>query len=115
MYPVFIHLVLYAVLYSLAPSVVQEALVTLVNGEVNVTWSPPAIPNGAINQYVVQRINASGKYFEHITGNQHTATLPYYSDALVFIAAINLYGQSRFIHAKPKGIGNNCIWYSILV
>ena len=100
--------------YSLVPSVVQEALVTLVNGEVNVTWSPPAVPNGEILQYVVQRINASGKFFEHVPANQYTMTLPYYNDVLVFIAAINLYGQSQFIHAEPKGIGDN-VCYSIVV
>jgi len=97
----------YILSYCVAPSAVQEALVTLVNGEVNVTWSPPASPNGVIHQYVVQRINDSGTYYQHVAGNLHTTTLSYHSDVLVFIAAINLYGQSRLKHAKPKGIHDN--------
>ena len=71
---------------------------------VEVAWKPPAVSNGIIYQYVVQRINASGKYFKRILANQLDILLDYYNDALVSVAAVNLYGQSKFEYAEPRGI-----------
>jgi len=90
--------------FLLAPSPVQDALLTLHNGIVEVTWEPPVTPNGMIYQYIVQRTNASGIFFQHISASQFNTSLPYFNDALVSIAAINLYGQSQFEHAESKGI-----------
>ena len=69
-----------------------------------VTWEPPAVPNGIIYQYIVQRINASGRFFKHIIPNQLNTSLAYYNDALVSVAAVNLYAQSEFEHAESEGI-----------
>ena len=88
----------------LAPSPVQDALVTLVDEMINVTWSPPTIPIGMIYQYIVQRINSSGTFYYHVLGNQYHILLPYYNDALLFVSAVNLFGQSDFKHAKPNGM-----------
>ena len=81
----------------------QSSLVTLVGNTINITWSPPAITNGMILQYIVQRINSSGKSYHHISGNQNHLELPYFNDALVFVAAVNQYGQSSFELAKSSG------------
>ena len=70
---------------------------------INVTWTPPVVPNGIIYQYIVQRVNSSGKFYNHVPANQHTISLPYFNDALVFVAAVNLYGQSDFEYVKSKG------------
>jgi len=71
---------------------------------VHVTWTPPIVPNGIIYQYIVQRVNSSGKFYHHVPANQHTISLPYFNDALVFIAAINLYGQSEYKLSQSQGI-----------
>ena len=71
---------------------------------INVTWTPPVVPNGIIHQYIVQRVNSSGKFYYHIPANQYTISLPYFNDALVFVATVNLYGQSVFVQAKSQGI-----------
>ena len=89
--------------FPLVPSPVQDPLLTLLDGVVQVTWEPPAVPNGIIYQYIVQRINASGIFFKHILPNQLDTSLVYYSDALVSVAAVNLYGQSQFEYAESKG------------
>ena len=89
----------------LAPSSVQDALVTLVDGDmINITWSPPAVLNGVIHQYIVKRINSSGTFYHHVSANQHHILLPYFNDALVFISAVNLFGQSDYEYAKTNGI-----------
>ena len=88
----------------LGPSPVQDPLVTLVSDElINITWSPPANPNGIIHQYIVKKINSSGTFYYHVSANQQHIVLPYYNDALVFVSAVNLFGQSSYEHAKPKG------------
>jgi len=71
---------------------------------VNVTWTPPVVPNGIIYQYIVQRVNSSGKFCHNVPANQHTISLPYFNDALVFVAAVNLFGQSVFELTVPKGM-----------
>jgi len=76
---------------------------------INVTWTPPVAPNGIIYQYIVQRVNSSGNFHHHVPANQHTILLLYFDDALVFVAAVNLYGQSSFKHAVPKGAVCNFI------
>ena len=86
-----------------APSSVQSALVTLVDDMINITWSPPSITNGMILQYIVQRINSSGKFYHFISRNQNSLTLPYFNDALVLVAAVNQYGQSNFTLATSSG------------
>ena len=90
--------------HSPAPSPVQDAVVMLVDGMIKVTWTPPVVTNGIIYQYIVQRVNSSGKFHHHAPANQHTISLPYLNDALVFVAAVNLYGQSEFEHAKSQGM-----------
>ena len=70
---------------------------------INITWSPPSITNGMILQYIVQRINSSGKSYYHVSGNQDYLELPYFNDALVFVSAINQYGQSSFEQAISSG------------
>ena len=79
-------------------------MLTLVDGIVEVTWKPPAVPNGIIYQYIVQRINASGRFFKHVIPSQLYTSLVYYNDALVSVAAVNLFAQSQFEHAESKGI-----------
>ena len=103
-------------LFYLDPSSVQDPLVTLVDGElINITWSPPIIPNGIIHQYIIKRINSSGTFYYHVSANQHHIVLPYYNDALLFVSAVNLFGQSNYEHVKPKGIcfGHLCIYVRI--
>ena len=95
-------------MYISAPLSVQNVLVTLVDSTVNITWSPPSITNGMILQYIIQKINSSGKSYHHISGNQNYLELPYFNDALVFVAAVNQYGQSSFELAKPSGKKN--VW-----
>jgi len=70
---------------------------------INVTWKPPVVCNGIIYQYIVQRVNFSGKFYHHVPAKQHTISLPYSGDALVYVAAVNLYGQSVFEYAEPQG------------
>ena len=89
--------------YSPVPSPVQDAVLTLVDGMINVTWTPPVVPNGIIYQYIVQRVNSSRKFYHHVPANQQTISLPYFNDALVFVAAVNLYGQSEFKYAGSQG------------
>ena len=86
-----------------APSSVQNATVTLVGNTINITWSPASITNGMILQYIVQRINSSGKSYYYISGNKNYLELPYFHDALIFIAAVNQYGQSNYKQAKSSG------------
>ena len=105
------HYIFY-VLHSLAPSPVHDAVVTLNDGMINVTWTPPVAPNGIIYQYIVQRVNSSGKFHRHVPANQHTISLPYFENTLVVVAAVNLYGQSNFKHAVPKGAVCNCISFA---
>jgi len=90
--------------YCLAPSSVQDALVTLDDVVINITWSPPAISNGIIYQYIVKRLNSSGTFYYHVLGNQHHIILPHFNDALIFVSAVNLFGQSNFKHVKPNGM-----------
>ena len=71
---------------------------------INVTCTPSVILNGIIYQYIVQRVNSSGKFDHHVPANQHTISLPNFNDALVFVAAVNLYGQSDFKNVKSQGI-----------
>ena len=87
----------------LAPSSVQNLLVALVGNMINITWSPPPITNGVILQYIVRRLNSSGKSYHHVPGHQNYLQLPYFNDALVFVAAVNQYGQSSFELAKSNG------------
>ena len=84
----------------------QNSLVTLVGSTINITWSPPSTPNGMILQYIVQRINSSGKSCHRISENQNYLELPYFNNALVFVAAVNQYGQSSFEVAKSSGKNN---------
>ena len=96
-------LLLLCVIYSTAPSSVQNTSVTLVGDVINITWSPPSISNGKTLQYIVKRINSSGKSYHYISGDQNYLELSYFNDALVFVAAVNQYGQSSFEQAKSSG------------
>ncbi|XP_065916878.1 uncharacterized protein [Dysidea avara] len=86
---------------SQPPSPVQDAVLTLVDGIINVTWTPPVVPNGIIYQYIVQRVNSSGKFYHHVPANQNTTLLAYFNSVVVFVAAVNLYGQGVFELAVP--------------
>ena len=88
----------------IAPIPVQNTLVTLVGNIINITWSPPSTANGMILQYIVKRINSSGKYYHHVSRDKLYLELPYFNDALVFVSAINQYGQSNFEQAKSNGM-----------
>ena len=90
----------------LAPSSVQNASVTLVGNIINITWSPPSVSNGMILQYIVQRINSSGKSYYYVSRNENYLKLPYFHDALIFVAAVNQYGQSKYERAKSSGKKN---------
>ena len=92
-------------MYS-APTSVQNALVTLVSNAINITWSPPSISNGIILQYIVKRINSSGNSYHHVSGDRNYLALPFYNDALIFVSAVNLYGQSGFEIARSSGKNN---------
>ena len=100
MYVLFIH-------FILAPLSVENLLVTLDGSTINITWTPPVIANGIIVQYIVRRLNSSGKSYHHVSGNQNYLELPYFNDALVFVAAVNQYGQSSFEMAKSNGKKNH--------
>ena len=94
---------LYQHLIYLAPTSVQNALVTVVDNIINITWSPPSISNGMILQYIIQRMNSSGNSYYRISGNRNYLELPYFNNALVFVSAVNLYGQSEFEIARSSG------------
>ena len=100
---------LLCIIYSTAPSSVQNTSVTLVGDMINITWSPPSISNGMIVQYIVQRINSSGKSHYYVSGNQNYLELPHLNEALVFVAAVNQYGQSSFEQAKSSGKRNTTL------
>ena len=93
----------------LAPSSVGNARVTLVDRVINITWSPPSIANGVILQYIVHEMSSSGESYHHIPADQNNLELPYFKDALVFVAAVNQYGQSSFKLAKSSGTRNNYV------
>lgn len=76
---------------------------------INITWSPPAIANGMILQYIVQRITSGGTSYHNISGNQNYLELPYFYGVLVFVAAVNQYGQSSFELAKSSGTRNKIL------
>ena len=92
------HLIIYA-----APTSVQNALSTVVDNIVNVTWSPPSISNGIILQYIVKGIDSNDNYYFHVSGNKHYLEIPYFNNALVLVSAVNLYGQSEFEIARSSG------------
>ena len=81
----------------------QNTLVTMIGKTINITWSPPSVPNGMILQYIVQRINSSGKSYHHVSRDKTYLELPYFNDALVLVSAVNQYGQSSFEQAKSSG------------
>ena len=85
------------------PSSVQNATVMVVGDMINITWSPPSITDGMILQYIVLRINTSGRSYYRVSGNQNYLELIYFNNALVFVSAINQYGQSSFEQAKSSG------------
>jgi len=82
-------------------------VLTVVDGMINVIWTPPVVPNGIIYHYIVQRVTSSGKFYHHVPANQHTISLPHHNSTIIFVAAVNLYGQSVFEHAVPTGVHNN--------
>ena len=90
-------------MYFTAPEPVENALVTVVGNIIKITWSPPFISNGEILQYIVQRVDSNGKSYHHISGNRNYLELPSYNNALIFISAVNQYGQSSFEVAKSNG------------
>ena len=90
-----------------APTSVQNASVTVVDNIIYITWSPPSISNGIILQYIVRRIDSSGKsYYHYILGDRNYLELPYSNDALLFVSAVNLYGQSDFELARSSSKKN---------
>jgi len=93
-------------IFILAPSSVDNLLVTLVDRVINITWSPPSVANGVILQYVVHRMSSSGESYHHVPGDQNYLELPYFNGALVFVAAVNQYGQSSFEVARSSGTRN---------
>ena len=51
-------------------------------------------------------MNSSGNSYHHISGNRNYLELPYFNNALVFVSAVNLYGQSEFEIARSSGKKN---------
>ena len=92
------HLLIYT-----APTSVQNALLTVVGNYINVSWSPPSISNGMILQYIVKGIDSSDNYYLYVSGNRSYIELSYVNGIVVFVSAINLYGQSEFEIARPSG------------
>ena len=93
-----------SLLYSLALSPVQNAIVTLIDAEtINVTWSPSVTVTDIVHQYIIQRTNSSGTFHYHVSANQQHIVLPYYNDALVFVSAVYVFGVSDFEQAQPSG------------
>ena len=93
-----------SLLYYLAPSSVQNVIVTLIDAEmINVTWLPSVTVTDIVHQYIIKRINSSGTFHYHVSANQQHIVLPYYNDALVFVSAVNLFGVSDFEQAQPSG------------
>ena len=82
---------------------------------INITWSPPSISNGMILQYIVKRINSSGKSYHYVSRDQNYLELPYFNDALVFVAAVNQHGQSSFEQANSSGKKKSLIYYTLIV
>ena len=80
--------------YIIVPSPVQEALLAVVEDFINVTWSPPAVPNGVIYQYIVKQVNPNDTSYYHVSGNEHSVLLPFSNITRIFISAVNLYGYS---------------------
>ena len=88
-----------------APSSVRNLTLAIVDDTIVITWSPPIIPHhGVILQYIVQRITSSGKSYYYVPGTQNSFVLPYSDNALVYVAAVNLYGQSNFELARSVGM-----------
>ena len=61
---------------------------------INVTWLPPAVPNGVIYQYIVQQINPNDTTYYHVSGNEYSVLLPFSNITRIFITAVNVYGHS---------------------
>lgn len=93
-----------SIFYISAPTSVRNALVRLSGDTIIVTWSPPFFSNGIILQYIVQSVNSSGKSYHYVPGSQNTLQLPYFRGVLIYVAAVNQYGQSRFELAKSNGM-----------
>lgn len=49
-------------------------------------------------------VTSSGKSYYYVSGAQNSFRLPYSDDALIFVAAVNLYGQSNFELARSAGM-----------
>ena len=90
----------------LAPTSVQNASVSVAGNIIIITWSPPSISNGMILQYIVQRINSSGPSYYYVSGDSNYFALSYFNGAVVFVSAVNLYGQSEFEIARSRGKKN---------
>ena len=89
------------IFYISAPLSVRNLELALIDNTIIITWSPPY---GIILQYIVQRITSSGKFYYYVSGSQNSLVLSYSDNALVFVAAVNQYGQSRFELAKSTGM-----------
>ena len=61
---------------------------------INVTWSPPAAPNGIIYQHIVKQISPNDTSYYHISGNKHSVLLPFFNVTRIFVTAVNVYGHS---------------------
>ena len=88
-----------------APSSVRNLELAIIDDTIVITWLPPITPYyGIILQYIIQRITSSGKSYYYVSGTQNSFVLPYSDNALVFVAAVNLYGQSNFELARSNGM-----------
>ena len=94
---------------------VDDAVLTLADGMINVTWTPPIVPNGIIYQYIVERVNSSGKFYHHVPADEHVILLPLLDDALIFVAAVNLYGKGISLHARSEGTVCMMIVYTLYI
>ena len=72
---------------------------------INVTWEPPATPNGVIYQYIIRQIAPNDTSYHHVSGNEYSILLPFFNVTNIFITAVNFYGHSDEEFAESS-IGN---------
>jgi len=71
---------------------------------INVTWTPPNESNGIIYQYTVERVNSSGKFYDHVSADAYSTLLPLFNETHIFVAAVNLYGKGIPLLARSEGM-----------
>lgn len=90
------------ILYTyIVSSPVREASLTIVEDMINVTWAPPAVPNGVIYQYIVRQITPNDTSYYHVSSDEYSILLPFFNVTHIFVTAVNFYGHSNEEFAEP--------------